>query len=79
MFWTVPLSIIGSFSLYAQHWYVSYRFADDAQSPECQMCMQLHMDKENLKADMMLIGYSFIIWNCISFVSYWHKMMDDKS
>jgi len=28
MFWTVPLSIIGSFSLYTQQWYMSYRFAD---------------------------------------------------
>ena len=28
MFRTVPLSIIRSFSLYTQHWYMSYRFAD---------------------------------------------------
>jgi len=61
MFLTIPLSTIRSFSQYAQQWYMSYRFADDAWSPECQMCMQLHMDRENLKADMMLIGYSFII------------------
>jgi len=27
MFWTVPLSIIRSFSLYTQQWYMSYRFA----------------------------------------------------
>jgi len=26
MFWTVPLSIIRSFSLYTQQWYMSYRF-----------------------------------------------------
>ena len=26
-FWTVPLSIISSFSLYTQQWYISYRFA----------------------------------------------------
>jgi hypothetical protein len=58
---------------------MSYRSADDVRSPERQMCKQLHLDKENLKADMMLIGYSFIMWNCISFVSYWHKMMDGKS
>jgi hypothetical protein len=36
------------------------------------VCMRLHMDKENLKGDMLLVGYSFIIWNCISFRSYWH-------
>ena len=28
MFQTVPLSIIRSFSLYTQQWYMSYRFAD---------------------------------------------------
>jgi len=28
MFWTVPLSIIRSFSLYTQQWYMSYMFAD---------------------------------------------------
>jgi len=28
MFRTVPLYIIGSFSLYTQQWYVSYRFAE---------------------------------------------------
>jgi len=28
MFRTVPLPIMNSFSLYAQQWYMSYRFAD---------------------------------------------------
>jgi hypothetical protein len=28
MFRTVPLSIIRSYSLYTQQWYVSYRFVD---------------------------------------------------
>ena len=31
MFQTVPLSIIRSFSLYTQQWYMSYRFADSLQ------------------------------------------------
>jgi len=35
MFRTVPLSIISSFSLYAQQWYMSYRFADSCH----QTCM----------------------------------------
>jgi len=30
-FRTVPLSIIRSFSLYTQQWYMSYRFADSCQ------------------------------------------------
>jgi len=32
MFWTVPLSIIRSFSLYTQQWYMSYRFADSLRT-----------------------------------------------
>ena len=32
MFWSVPLSIIRSFSLYTQQWYMSYRFADSFAS-----------------------------------------------
>ena len=32
MFWTVPLSIIRSFSLYTQQWHMSYRFADSLRA-----------------------------------------------
>ena len=32
MFRAVPLSIISSFSLYTQQWYVSYRFADSLRA-----------------------------------------------
>ena len=32
MFRTVPLSIISSFSLYTQQWYMSYRFANSLQA-----------------------------------------------
>ena len=32
MFRTVPLSIIRSFSLYTQQWYMSYSFADSLQA-----------------------------------------------
>jgi len=32
MFWTVPLSIIRSFSLYTQQLCMSYRFADSLQA-----------------------------------------------
>jgi len=32
MFRTVPLSIIRSFSLYTQQWYMSYRFVDSLQA-----------------------------------------------
>jgi hypothetical protein len=32
MFQTVPLSIVRSFSLYTQQWYLSYRFADSCRT-----------------------------------------------
>jgi hypothetical protein len=32
MFRTVPLSIVRSFSLYTQQWYMSYRFADSLRA-----------------------------------------------
>ena len=32
VFRTVPLSIIRSFSLYAQQWYMSYKFADSLRT-----------------------------------------------
>jgi len=32
MFLTVPLSIIRSFSLYTQQWYVAHRFADSLRA-----------------------------------------------
>ena len=32
MFRTVPLSIIGSFSLYTQQWCMSYRFVDSLRA-----------------------------------------------
>jgi len=38
MFRTVPLPIIRSFSLYAQQWYMSYRFADSLRAGSGQNC-----------------------------------------
>jgi len=39
MFRTVPLSIIGSFSLYTQQWYMPYMFADSLLASCQQTCM----------------------------------------
>jgi hypothetical protein len=36
---TVPLSIIRSFSLYTQHWYMSYSFADSLRARYLQNCL----------------------------------------
>jgi len=50
MFRTVSLSIIRSFALYTQQWYMSYRFADSLLA-SCQ----LMMDRETVRN-----MYSFI-------------------
>jgi hypothetical protein len=42
MFWTVPLSIIRSYSLYTQQWYMSYSFVDSflaARSGSWSCCL----------------------------------------
>jgi len=38
MFRTVPLSIIRSFSLHTQQWYMSYRFADSLRAGSARNC-----------------------------------------
>jgi len=38
MFWTVPLSIVRSFSLYTQQCYMSYRFADSMRAGSGRNC-----------------------------------------
>ena len=37
-FRTVPLSIIRSFSLYTQQWYLSYRFAESCMTYTIAVC-----------------------------------------
>jgi len=39
MFRTVPLSIVRSFSLYTQQWYMSFRFADSLRSGSCSQAV----------------------------------------
>ena len=46
MFQTVPLSIIRSFSLYTQQWYMSYRFADRLLTSCQQTCMYCRVYSE---------------------------------
>jgi len=42
MFRTVPLSIMRSFSLYTQQWYMSYRFADSLRAGSGWNCSSIH-------------------------------------
>jgi len=50
MFRTVPLSIIRSFSLYTQQWYMSYRFVDSlrAESRRSSVLILLVSCQQNL-------------------------------
>jgi len=41
MFWTVPLSIIRSFSLYTQQWCMSYSFAESLQAGSRWTCSSI--------------------------------------
>jgi len=45
MFRTVPLSIIRSFSLYTQQWYMSYRFADSLTAKRIGTVLQFRSRK----------------------------------
>jgi len=64
MFQTVPLSIIMSFSLYTQQWYMSYRFADSLQTDDGQRNCLKHVEcytKNKFEKLVHLVG--FIIRN----------------
>jgi len=41
IFRTVPLSIIRSFALYTQQWYMSYRFADSLRAGSERNCISV--------------------------------------
>jgi len=48
MFRTVPVSIIKSFSMYTQQWYMSYSFADSLQASCQQTCTYCCVYSEKL-------------------------------
>jgi len=55
MFQTVPLSIIRSFSLHTQQWYMSYRFADSLRAN------QFHPDPSHkLSANLYDIYHCYV-------------------
>jgi hypothetical protein len=41
MFWTAPLSIIKSFSLYTQQWHMSHSFADSLRAESGWSCSSI--------------------------------------
>jgi len=75
MFRTVPLSIIRSFSLYTQEWYMSYRFADslragsrrnwfhpDDGQRNCLKCVEFY-SKNKFEKLVHLVGFIIRIYH----------------
>ena len=52
MFRTVPMSIISSYSLYTQQWYMSYRFLDSLKAISNPVCIALCTVKKLLMMDI---------------------------
>ena len=68
MFRTVPLSIISSFSLYTQQWYMSYRFADSLRTGSGWNCPK-HVEfysKNKFGKLLHLVGFNVRIRNDLS-------------
>ena len=74
MFQTVPLSIIRSFVLYTQQWYMSYRFADSLRAGSgwndssiliCSLCVQCKIPDDGQR-------------NCTKHVEFYSKNKFEK-
>jgi hypothetical protein len=59
MFRTVPLSIIRSFPLYTQQWYVLYRFADSLRVGSVWNSMFYPDPARKLSAELLLPLFTF--------------------
>jgi len=53
MFWRVTLSIVGSFSLYTQQWYMSYRFAESLRAGSGWNCSSILILFESCQQNCM--------------------------
>ena len=85
MFWTVPLSVIRTFSLYTQQWYMSYRFADSLRAGSGQN--QFRPDPAHkLSAKLWHIPLLCVQWktpddgqrNCLKHVKFYSKNKFEK-
>ena len=62
MFRTVALSIITSFSLYTQQWYMSYRFADSLRAGSGRYVMQVCWQLEAVNKPLWHIPLLCVQW-----------------
>ena len=60
MFRTVPLSIIRSFSLYTQQWYMSYSIADSLLAGLLTACAEFY-SKNKFEKLVHLVGFNIRI------------------
>jgi len=61
MFRIVPLSIIGSFSLYIQQWYMSYRFADSLRAGSGRNCSSVQSVLAIASCQQTCIRYTIVV------------------
>jgi len=61
MFRTVPLSIIRSFSLYTQQWYMSYRVDDSLLSNSCPVQLQFIVPYNLLTSNYKVVYQEHVI------------------
>ena len=84
MFRTVPLSIIRSFSLYIQQWYMSYRFAESLWAGSGQMSWSC---TQAVSKPVRHIPLLYVQWktpddgqrNCPKHVDFYSKNKFEKS
>jgi hypothetical protein len=75
MFWTVLLSIIRSFSLYTQQWYMSYKLAvctvetPDNGERNCPKRVEFH-PKNKYEKLVHLVGFIISMWKYVSNIFY---------
>ena len=62
MFRTVPLSIIRSFSLYTQQWYMSYRFADSLRAGSGWNCSSILILLANCQQTVWRVSLLCVQW-----------------
>jgi len=86
MFWTVPLPIIRSFSLYTQQWYKSHRFADSLRAGSEWNCVPSWSCSQAVSKPVWFIPLLCVQWktpddgqrNCPKYVEFHSKNKLEK-
>jgi len=77
MFRAVPLSIMRSFSLYTQQWYMSYRFADSLRARQRNFLKHVEFySKNKFEKSVHLIGFIIRIYFA-NYCIWWTKELSE--